>query len=115
MSALNGKYTVEIDGRSYTMRFSWDALSEVMERFGDAPNLFNVKTVAAVAALGLREHHPEITEQRLLELSPPLVPLANATQKALHFAYFGNTEPLETEKKTALQRVGGLLRLIARR
>lgn len=85
-----GTKRIDIDGKPYYLRFNWAALAEIAGKYGDSPNLFDVETVAFVGSAGLRERHPEMTPERIMELSPPLVPFANDVQQALQWAYFGN-------------------------
>ena len=89
MNPVTGEKAVIIGGQSCTMRFTWRALAEIESRFGDNPNLFNAEVVAAVAAAGLRDRHPDMTADRIMDLSPPLIPFARDVQQALRWAYFG--------------------------
>lgn len=89
MNKITGEKTIEIDGKECVLRYTWRALAEIESQHGESPNLFNAETLAAVAAAGFRERHPELTADRLMELSPPLVPLATAVQEAIQWAYFG--------------------------
>lgn len=118
MNPVTGEKILEIGGRELVMRFDWRALSEVEKKFGDKPNLFDPETVAAVAEAGLRPRHPDMTAKRIIELSPPLVPFANAVQTALQWAYFGAEAVPKLEegsKKKSLRRGDGLWKRIARR
>lgn len=111
MSKLTGEVDIDICGKDYSIRFDWAALAAVKDAHGDAPNLFEPSVLADVAAMGLKKNHPEMTAERIKELSPPLVPFANTVQSALQYAYFG-AEPLpdDTQKKSP-QRVGWLMRM----
>ena len=117
MNAVTGEKIVEINGQRLVMRFDWRALAEVEQRHGDKPNLFSSDTLAAVAAIGLRGKHPEMTAEQIIDLSPPLVPLAQAVQTALQWAYFGPeavTEASEDSKKKNAPRLDGFWRRIVR-
>ena len=89
MNPITCEMEIEIAGKKYILRFDWQALSELQAAHGDAPNLFHADIVASVASIGLKKRHPEMTAERIKELSPPLIPFANAVQKAIQFAYFG--------------------------
>ena len=112
MNPITGEYGIQIADQQYTVRFDWDALAEVTEKHGDNPNVFNPEVVASVASIGMQKRHPEMTPQRIKELSPPLVPFAKCVQAALKYAYFGADElPVETvdddsKKKTSPKRAG---------
>ena len=90
MNRITGEKKVMIGGRGYVMRFTWRALAEIEAEYGDNPNLLKPEIVAAVASAGLRERHPEMTPDKIMELSPPLMPFARDVQTAIQWAYFGN-------------------------
>jgi hypothetical protein len=115
MNPITGEKEIDIAGEKYILRFDWKALAEIEQRYGDSPNLFNAEVVSEVAAAGLRMRHPEMTAQKVMELSPPLVPLAHAVQQALQWAYFGpEAVPKEGVKKKHAPGTGGLWNRIAR-
>ena len=102
---ITGEKRIKIDGKTYFLRYTWKALAEVAEKYGDSPNLFQPETVAFVGSAGLRERHPEITPEKIMELSPPLIPFANDVQQALQWAYFGDKgvpEDGDVKKKRTL-------------
>ena len=87
---ITGMKRTDVDGKSYSLRYTWAVLAEVAEKYGDSPNLFDPETVAFVGSAGLRERHPEMTPEKIMELSPPLIPFTNDVQQALQWAYFGD-------------------------
>ena len=112
---ITGMKRIDIDGKTYSLRYTWAVLAEVAEKYGDSPNLFDPETVAFVGAAGLRERHPEMTPEKIMELSPPLIPFANDVQQALQWAYFGDKgvpEDGDVKKKRTLI---GWIRHIGRR
>jgi hypothetical protein len=97
---ITGEAVIDICGKSYTIRFDWEAIAAVNAVHGDGPNLFNPVIVASIAAIGMKKYHPEMTAERIRELSPPLIPFAAAVQQALQWAYFGAEKPpTETAEK----------------
>jgi hypothetical protein len=99
---ITGEAQVEIQGKQYTLRFDWEAIAAVNAVHGDGPNMFDPVVVASVAAIGMKKYHPEMTAERIRELSPPLIPFAAAVQQALQWAYFGAEAPPagKAEKKS---------------
>lgn len=114
MSAYDGAVTVRLGGADYTLRLDWAALAEVKTRHGDNPDLKDLSVVASVASLGLRAHHPEMTPERIQELSPPVWPLVQAIQQAYQWAYFG-PEGFPDEAKATARRGTGWRGLIGKR
>ena len=110
MNRITGEVDVRIEGKTYYLRFDWNCLAAIEEAHGDSPNLFNPDVVASIAAIGFRRKHPDMTPERIKELSPPLMPFAASVQQALQWAYFGLDElPEEStgaKKKTGLRRLG---------
>lgn len=112
MSAYDGAVPVRLGEQDYTLRFDWAALAEVKQAHGDEPDLLDLSVLASVASLGFRARHPELTPERLAELSPPVWPLTRAIQQAYRWAYFGPEEPTTGEPGPASPATGwrGLFR-----
>lgn len=89
MNALTGEVDIELSGKVYSLRFDWESLAAIEAAHGDNPNLFDCDTVASVAAIGFRRSYPELTAEKIKELSPPLIPFAQKIQQALRWSYFG--------------------------
>jgi len=100
MNQITGEKIITINGDKYYLRFTWKALSEIETKFGDSPNLFNAEVVSNIAAIGMREKHPDITAEKIMELSPPLMPFARDIQQALQWAYFGPEAIPKDDEKT---------------
>lgn len=115
MNPTTGEKTIVIAGVRCTLRFTWRALSEIEAAFGDNPNLSDPKVLARIAEAGLRDHNPDMTAERIIDLSPPLMPFAQDVQQALHWAYFGPGAPSAgTDEVKKKARPGRLLRSIMR-
>jgi len=87
---ITGMKITTINTGQYYLRYPWAVLAEISSKYGESPNLFEPETVAFVGSAGLRERHPEMTPEKLMELSPPLIPFANDVQMALQYSYFGD-------------------------
>jgi len=118
VNPITGEVEVQLNGETFTLRFDWNALAAIEEAHGENPNLFTPDVVASVAAIGFKRHHPEMTAERIMEISPPLMPFAQTVQKALQWSYFGlefiPDEDEDSKKKTSPDR-GGFWRLLLRR
>ena len=89
MNKITGEKIVVIGGQDYVLKYTWKALSEIEEKYGDKPNLFSPEVLSIVACAGLRDRHPEMTAGEIMRLSPPLMPFVRDVQMALQWAYFG--------------------------
>ena len=114
MNAITGEKIVKIGGQNYVMRFTWAALAEIEQKYGDNPNLFNAEVIAFIASAGMLDKQPEMTSEKIMELSPPLMPFVSAVQEALQWAYFGKGNiPSKDDVKKNRQRVGLLRRFVS--
>ena len=116
MNRITGEKKVTINGQGYVMRFTWRALAEIEAEYGDNPNLLKPEIVASVASAGLRERHPDMTPEKIMELSPPLMPFARDVQTAIQWAYFG-TEPIPQTSAGEVKknRLAGMLSRLTKR
>lgn len=99
---IRGLAVTEIDGRRVSLVFNWDALAKLRATFGDETlDLLNPDTLARVGELALAAHAPDLTADRLRELSPPLMPFVEAVNRAHHYALWGGgPEDASKKKKT---------------
>jgi len=99
---VKGSTTVEIGGREYTLYFSWDAIAKVEAQIGkEAYDLSDPNTLAIFAAAGFEAYHPDMTADQIKSLSPPLIPLLKAVNRAYNYSYYGNEIIPEEEKAPA--------------
>jgi len=98
----NNKYKGEthlvIDGKKHTIDFDWNALAILKQTVTDKEleqvvSGENLELVADVLAVGLKKHHPEMTAQMIMDLSPPFVTAVQALEQALTYSYFGASDP----------------------
>ena len=120
MNRITGEKKVIINGQGYVMRFTWRALAEIEAEYGDNPNLFSPDVLSRVAAAGLRDKYPDMTPEKIMDLSPPLMPFCVAVKEAIQWAYFG-TEPIpqtsagEVKKNRLADMLSRLIKRLSRR
>lgn len=98
---MANKYTgdvgILIGKQKCTLVFDWRAISELHSRFPedvkdgllDVGKVSDPLKLAAFLSIGLKKNHPEMTEDFIIDLAPPLVPLKKPLDEALALAYFG--------------------------
>jgi hypothetical protein len=106
INQYKGEYLIDIGGQSYKLVYDWNALAVVSVNYSPAKvaslyNTIDPKTLAGVLAAGLIKHHPEITAEKIIEISPAYMPCVEAVDKAMAYAYFG-TDEIKSEKKNLL-------------
>ncbi|WP_137387966.1 GTA-gp10 family protein [Rhodoligotrophos defluvii] len=104
-----GEVVVSLDGEPHLVRFSWHAIAALQARYGQgfaatvsqALASYDVATMAEVLAIGLAERHPEMTADKIMASSPPMVTVAAKVTEALNLAFHGpqglGTEDRETK------------------
>ena len=91
-----GEYKYKIGDDEFVLVYDWRALSRVQTTYGHDVfrNIFKLPAdVADILLIGMKTHHPEMTKDRVLDLSPPLFTAIKAIDKALTFSYFGPDGP----------------------
>jgi len=119
MNRITGEKKVMLGGQGYVMRFTWRALAEIEAKYGDNPNLFNAEVLSQVASAGLRDNHPEMTPEKIMDMSPPLMPFCVAVKEAIQWAYFGaesipQTSPVEVKKNRLVDTLSRLIKRLSR-
>jgi hypothetical protein len=90
-----GEARVTLGGREFVLVFDWRAFS-MLGKAGftgmDSLSPYEPERLAEILAIGLARHHPEMTAARLLDLSPPFLPVINALARAIGYALTGPSE-----------------------
>lgn len=112
-NAYKGEAEFKIKDKVYNLVFNWNAIAEIQTHFGEdviskVTILGEVKPsiIAAILAAGMKENHPEMTEEEIMKLSPPIHPAIRAIDDALSLAYFGPDGPPKAVKGDAQQTDG---------
>lgn len=104
-----GVVDLELNGKTFEIRYTWSALSEIKSKYGDEvlANLFAADPTVLAGVLVLGIDDPELTVDYVLEVSPPLNDIVLKIDEALAVAYFGvdgaealKSEVNKSEKKT---------------
>lgn len=99
---LRGEGSIVLEGKSFPLRYSWTALAELHAKFPNGFALNNPAVLAEVLALGLRHADPDMTPEKLMEMSPPLIDAIDAANRAIAAAYYGDKEPPENPENPPL-------------
>lgn len=96
---IAGKTEVTLDGKTYTLRFDWDVIAEMTQEFPGGYNLMDPRHLSKILVYGLRHMNPDLDEQKIMGMSPALIPTMEAVGAAINCAYFGNPDgPKEAEE-----------------
>ena len=103
MTNTTGEVAVMIGGQEYILYFSWADIGKIREKFGEdalqqMTQTMNPELAAYGFAQGAKKNHPDMTVKKIMELSPPLVEVIKALDKALGVALFGAETVEELEK-----------------
>lgn len=111
MNKYTGEFEVKIGEKTCTLVFDWRALAEIQSKYGvdilkELSRGISFEIIADVLAIGFKKKSPEMTVDIILDASPAFVPMVQAIDKALAFAYFGadgvpdTVEDADVKKKT---------------
>lgn len=82
-----GVHEAKIAGNTYQMCYDWNALATVKSEFTDAdlenPLAMCPLRLARLAEIGLQKYHKDFTKEKLIELSPPVLEVATAIDRAI--------------------------------
>lgn len=92
-----GEVQIEIAKKKRTIVFDFHALSALHSQFADemrggyidVMKINDPVKLAGVLAIGLKEKHPDMTAEAIMEARPPLAFVKAQLDKALAYAYFG--------------------------
>jgi len=88
---IAGTVPVVLKGKEYTLQFTWAAVAQVIQEYGQDRDLFDPAILASVCATGLQAHHPGMTAKDVQD-GAPISKVMAAVTRALHVAYFGEAE-----------------------
>lgn len=114
MSKHTGTVPLTIDGTTYTLKYDWAAYAELQEKYGktvarELDDAVDLKQLMGMTLIALRAHHPDMTEAKLMELSPPISDVMAAVDTALVYAQWGPTKGQEIiDKVKQVQAITGL-------
>lgn len=98
MNKYTGEVGIKLDGKEYTVIYDLRALAAIQSKYGnDTIATLRAETITAmemadILSIGLKRHHPEMTADVILDLSPPLIVMSDAVNLAIAYAWFGPTE-----------------------
>lgn len=115
---MDNPYTGDVDltiGEStFTLRVDYAAWAAMIAAFGkdklgEVINATDPNSFAQMLSICLHRHHPEMTAEAVFELSPPVVPAAQAVVKAMTFHQFGpgkdkEPDPMKARPNRATRR-----------
>jgi hypothetical protein len=88
-----GEVTIKIGEKTFTLVYDWTAIALLESELGAEVlrALFDAGPVALskILSVGMAKHHPEMTPEKVMELSPPIFPARKAIDDALEVSYFG--------------------------
>ena len=87
MNRITGEASIEIAGKTYPLRFDWNALAHLDHAFPDGLDLTDPKVLAQVVAIGIPGG--EVTAEMVLAESPPVMQTIDAVTRAHNLSYFG--------------------------
>lgn len=97
MNRITGEASIEIAGKTYPLRFDWNALARLDHEFPEGLDLTDPNVLARVVAIGIPDN--QVTPEMVLEASPPVMKAIDAVTRAHNLAYFGAVQAPEPQKE----------------
>lgn len=110
INGYTGDATFQLDGKPLTLCYTLRAISEIRSVFDETVfskiHTIDPADLAKIVHFGLKKHHPDITQDQILDGEFCLIPTIQAVQKAIEIAYWGPNgipqdaiEPQDTDAK----------------
>ncbi len=116
-NSYRGDVALKIGGKQYTLKYDWTAVVQLKTEFGKEFDMevslaiteMDLPVLAKILAIGLECYQlGKFTDQDILSLSPPIVPIIGAIQKAISCAYYGEGEA-PSDRPTIPERMWNVL------
>ena len=123
-NAHKGDVTLKIAGKRNVLRYDWEAIGKLKSELGSefdreiarAAMEIDLPVIAKALAIGLERHHSgELTEKKIVKISPAVSPTTEAVNRAISFAFHGTEEPpeLENENPTLPEKILNLIKIFS--
>ena len=109
-----GDVVLVMTGKKYVLRYDWEAIGKLVtvlgkdfeQEMGRAAVEMDLPVIAKALSIGLLCHQPgELTDLDIMEMSPPLVAVHDAINRAITLAFHGTTEVPVDENPPRAARV----------
>ena len=119
-----GDTVLDIGGKKYTLRYDWNAIGMLVTELGkgfeqkiiDAALEMDMPVLAKALAIGLERHHAgELTDKDIARISPPIVAVFDAVNRAISLAFYGKAEAPADENPTIPERLLRLAKILSGR
>ncbi len=119
-NSYRGDVALEIGGKQYVLKYDWTAVVQLKTEFGNEFDLetsramteMDLPVLAKILAIGLECYQlGKFTDQDIIKLSPPIVPIIGAIEKAISRAYYGEGEA-PSDRPTIPERMWNVLTIL---
>lgn len=121
-----GDVTLKMGGRKYLLRYDWEAIGKLKTELGSnfdeiiaaASMEMDLPVIAKALAIGLERHHQgEVTAEKIISMSPPVVKVTDVLNGAITKAFYGDKLPTELtdENPTIAARLKNLILTLFRK
>jgi len=99
-----GEYQLKLGGQDYTIKFSWRALGDLKTLYPqmgvqEMLQSMNPYIIADMIVCGAKEKHPELTQDKVLDLDIPIIPVVEVLDEAITAAYLGPDKAKEATEE----------------
>lgn len=97
---IRGTVQLDIEGTTYTMRLNWHGVAQIRRAYPDGYNLADPEHLSVIMSIAMAEKHPDMTPDRIMDLSPPLETAIEAVSDLVNYSWWGQkTAPERKEEE----------------
>lgn len=96
---VRGIVNIEIEGETYEMRLTWHGVAQVRHIYPDGYNLADPNHLAVIMSIAMGHKHPDMSPDRIMDLSPPLETAISAVSTMIDYAWWGKKGEAEDKVK----------------
>ncbi len=109
---MKAEKSITLKSKEYVLIYDWDAIRLLENKFthealNDVLANYNLAQLADILECGLAKNHPDLTAEKIFDMSPSIVDCRQAVEGAIALAYFGTETPDFNEngekKKTSMK------------
>lgn len=95
---VRGTITIDIDGKTYTMRLDWHGVAQVRRAFPDGYNLSDPEHLSVIMSVAMAKYHPEMNPDAIMDMSPPLELAIQSVTDMINYSWWGAKNAPESKE-----------------
>lgn len=94
-----GVVNFRIGDETFTMRLNWHGIAQIRRAYPEGYNLADPEHLAVIMSIAMSTKHPDMTPDRIMDLSPPLEKAIESVSDMINFSWWGQKTPPERKEE----------------